>query len=57
MIDLSNAARDIVEIIEATEEKERKRAAEILLKHIVPPENDGYWFNDVLRDLARQIID
>lgn len=34
---------------------ERERACAILLKHIVPPDNDGYWANDLLKDIVRQI--
>ena len=62
MIDLSNAARDVIEIIEATEEAERKRAAEIVLKNVIELSGSPEWFNIhrvniILREIAKQIMD
>lgn len=34
---------------------ERQRVCEIILKYIVPPDNDGYWANDLLKDIINQI--
>lgn len=56
---VSNAARDVVEIIEATESTERKRAAEIVLKYVIDPikpKKEEYWLNDVLKDIANEIV-
>lgn len=45
----------IGQIIELEKKRERQRVCEIILKYIVPPDNDGYLFNDVLIEMVMQI--
>lgn len=45
----------IGQIIELEKKRERQRVCEIILKYIVPPDNDGYWANDLLKDIINQI--
>lgn len=34
---------------------ERERAEEIVLSHLSKPDNDDYWFNKKLKEIAKQI--
>lgn len=34
---------------------ERERAEGIVLSHLVKPDNDDYWFNKKLKEIAKQI--